>query len=364
MVKFSVIFILIFINLLPVIAGIAYLAGSYRNLISPSDQISALEILISFPYWIGLIIILEAFLYILATDLILFVSRWLTFTPRENWIKWIALDKIGILIFFIIYVPVRTWWDTNKIKVSTFEIAVNGLSPVMYDLNLVLTADVQVDRYTTQNKIDSFIRKVNTLSPDFLFFAGDLVTNGTYYIDKGIEVMCQTQANMERILCIGDHDIWSNAEKISRGLENCGWKFLDDAHHLVEYKSKTILVTGVSYVYSKRISPPKLQQLMESAPDVELKILLVHQPSKMVIDYATKYGYHLLLAGHTHGGQIVFRPFGLTLTPTLIENNMFTGVNNFKGLNVVVTNGLGMSLVPVRYQAQAEIVQLKLIPFE
>jgi predicted MPP superfamily phosphohydrolase len=79
----------------------------------------------------------------------------------------------------------------------------------------------------------------------------------------------------------------------------------------------------------------------------------------MVIEYAAEYGYHVLLAGHTHGGQIIFRPFGFTVTPTQMENDIFTGTYKKDEMSVIVTNGIGVSLVPLRYRAQGEIVQFR-----
>lgn len=352
--------IFLLFNILPIISGIAYLLGQYRNLFFFSDHFSVFDVLILIPYWIGLIIVLETFPYFLASDLFLLISRWFSVSLKTNLVKWIALTKIVLFTFFVIFVSIRVYLDTTKIKLSEYEIPIKNLPPALEELNLVLTADVQVDKYSPEHKIESFKLDIEKLDPDILFFAGDLVTSGTYYIDQGIGVLCDTEAGIARIACVGDHDIWSDAGRIAKGIENCGWEFLDDQHKVLTFKDKKILVTGVSYVYSKRISPPRLKELLESAPEADLKILLVHQPSKMVIAYAAKYGYHILLAGHTHGGQIIFRPFGFTVTPTQMENDIFTGTFKKDDMSVIVTNGIGVSLVPLRYRARGEIVQFKL----
>ena len=352
--------VVLFLNLLPIISGIAYLIGQYQNLFYFSDHFSVFDLLILIPYWVGLIIILEVFPYFLASDLFLLISKWFSISLKVNLVKWIALVKIILLISFFVFVTIRIYLDTTSIKLSEYDIPIKNLAPEFEELNLVLTGDVQVDKYSPEQKIENFKKDIAKLKPDLLFFAGDLVTSGTFYIDQGIEVLCDTRANLGRIACVGDHDIWSDAGRIASGIENCGWDFLDDQHKLIPYRDKTILVTGVSYVYSKRISPPKLKQLMGSAPAADLKILLVHQPSEMVISAAEEYGYHVLLAGHTHGGQIVFRPFGFTITPTQMENNIFTGTFKEKNMSVIITNGIGVSLVPLRYRARGEIVQFRL----
>ena len=316
--------------------------------------------LIVIPYWIGLIIILESFPYILLSDLILLVSRWFSVASKANLVKWIALLKIILFVFFILFVLIRVYLDTTKIKLTEYTVAVKGLSPELESLNFVLTADIQVDQYSPEEKIETFKKDVADLNPDLLFFAGDLVTSGTSFIDEGISVLCDTKARLDRIACVGDHDTWSDAGRIARGIQNCGWNFLDDQHKVIRYKDKKILVTGVSYVYSKRISPSDLKELMGSAPEADLKILLVHQPSEMVMRAAAEHGYDILLAGHTHGGQIIFRPFGLTITPTQTENKIFNGIHKIDDMSVIITNGIGMSLVPLRYRASAEIVQFRL----
>jgi predicted MPP superfamily phosphohydrolase len=360
-VKILIPVIFILLNLLPIISGIAYLVGQYRNLFYFSDQFSVFDLLILIPYWIGFIIVLETFPYFLASDLILLVSRWFSASLKINLTMWIALVKIALITFFVVFVSIRVFLDTTTIKISTYDVAIKNLPPELEELNLILTADVQVDKYTPEQKTANFIQKVKKLEPDILFFAGDLVTSGTYFIEQGIRVLCDTEANIARLACVGDHDIWSDAGRIADGIKNCGWEYLDDQHKVLNYRNNKILVTGISYVYSKRITLPHLKELLGAAPEADLKILIVHQPSKMVIENAAKYGYHVLLAGHTHGGQIIFRPFGFTITPTQMENDIFTGYYKKDNLNVIITNGIGVSLVPIRYRAQGEIVQFRLI---
>ena len=76
------------------------------------------------------------------------------------------------------------------------------------------------------------------------------------------------------------------------------------------------------------------------------------------MEAAERNGYHLLLAGHTHGGQIVHNQFIKAWTPNLFESRYFRGIDHYKNLKVVITNGIGLTLAPVRYHAPAEITQL------
>jgi predicted MPP superfamily phosphohydrolase len=361
LIKYTIISFFIFISLLPPLLGLSYLLGQYGNWFSSADEISILDILFLYPFWLGLLIVLESFPYFLLSDALLFATRWFVKFKSIPWIKWIALLKLVIFIFFFIFVGIRVYLDTRRIVKVCYDIPVANLAPGLETLNLVLSADVQVDPFTPDEKISSYTKLIQSVSPDIHFFAGDLVTSGTRYIDDGLRVLCQTKAGLARIACLGDHDIWADAGRIRDGLVNCGWEFLDDQHHLLTYQGAKILVTGVSFVYSKKISPKKLKDLLDHAPQADLKILLVHQPSEMVISAAARYGYHLLLAGHTHGGQIIIKPFGFSVTPTMFENDFYSGFEYCEGMPVIITSGIGMSIIPLRYRAQAEIVQFRLV---
>ena len=77
---------------------------------------------------------------------------------------------------------------------------------------------------------------------------------------------------------------------------------------------------------------------------------------------AATHGYHLFLAGHTHGGQIVFQPFGIPVTPSRWETEYFRGVTRLGTMLVIVTNGVGLTLAPFRYNARSEVTGITLQP--
>ena len=362
LIKTSIIGWFVFANLLPIILISFYLTGFYDDLFIHSAEFSIWSLLFEYPFWLFLIIIIEILPYFLVSDLLMIIGKRVKSAQMLNWRKWIAIFQIGIFLIFTIFVVFRVYWDTSQIKITSYEIPVKNLPPALEKLNLVLTADIQIDRYTSAAKVARIEEGIRGLNPDLTFFAGDLVTSGTEYIEAGVRVLCNVPPGIGRIACVGDHDYWSNAGRIAQGVRDCGWDFLDNQHKIIEYENYRILVTGVRYVYSKRITPASLRELLSAAPPADLKILLVHQPSQMVIDMATEFGYHLFLAGHTHGGQLVFKPFGMTLTPTQMENSIYTGNHLVDKMNVIVSDGMGMSLVPLRYRAQAEIVKIKLVP--
>ena len=103
-----------------------------------------------------------------------------------------------------------------------------------------------------------------------------------------------------------------------------------------------------------------LENALKNQPPNELRVLVAHQPAMPLVAAARANGIDLVLAGHTHGGQIVFRPFGIPITPSRFETRYVSGLYHAGATAVVVTNGVGFTLTPVRYQAPAEVTTITL----
>ena len=85
-----------------------------------------------------------------------------------------------------------------------------------------------------------------------------------------------------------------------------------------------------------------------------------HQPKRRLIEQAEANGYDLFLAGHTHGGQIVF-PFPFyNLSGSRLETNYVNGLYDYKSIKVAITSGLGVSIAPIRYNATPNIISIRL----
>ncbi len=348
------------VNLLPFIILISHSGNNFANFFLFSQKLQTADYLLNYPFWIFQIIIIEILSYFLLLDVIHIYLKKRKSGGSKKQFKKLAILKVGFFLFFLLYVTIRVYIDTNTIKITHHVVEINNLPEQLQELSLVLTGDIQVDRYTQEKKITRFQNQIEKTDPDLIFFAGDIVTSGGFFIPKAVQALCDIQAKSGRIACLGDHDLWSDSSKIATGLKKCGWEFLDNKHHIITYKEVRILITGITYVYDERISEQKLNLILSAAPEADLKILLVHQPAYILKQAAQKYGYNLLLAGHTHGGQVVFKPFGIPLTPTQIESPIYTGFHKQGDLNIIVTNGIGLTMWPIRYQAPGEIVKINL----
>ncbi len=354
---FAIVLLLI---LFPILILLHFVSGNVQDFFVFQSQLHWQDYVFLYPFWLGLIVLIEILPYYLVIDGIHLSFR-ITKSPYlKYWVKWGSILQICMALFFIFFVGIKSYLDTNKLETKQYKVPIEKLPEGLNDISLVLFGDVQVDRYTQGKDLTDLKNHLQKANGDLLFFAGDLVTYGEEFIDQGLNLLCGLDANLGKFNCLGDHDHWANPERITSGLENCGWNFLKNQHHLISHNNHKILVTGIVFIYSRRLSTAHLERLLGSAPTADLKILLVHQPAKKVVRIAKKYGYHLVLAGHTHGGQIVFKPFGYSLTPSRFENEHFSGYKKDGEIALIVTNGIGLTLAPLRYNARAEISKINL----
>ena len=135
----------------------------------------------------------------------------------------------------------------------------------------------------------------------------------------------------------------------------------DNKRQTLAIDNAKIGITFATESYSKRISPGKLDSLAVNNKPDDLNIMLIHQPSNIVVNESVKRGYDLILAGHTHGGQETFLfPF-LNLTPTMVETMRIKGDFDLGKTMLVICPGLGMSIAPVRYNSTPgiEVIDIK-----
>jgi predicted MPP superfamily phosphohydrolase len=160
---------------------------------------------------------------------------------------------------------------------------------------------------------------------------------------------------------VGDHDIFSNKTRVLNALRINGIHVIEDSSIIVETEKGSIEVTGITYTYPQRPTDSSLAKLVVGRNGV-YRILLCHQPAERLVSFASKQGYNLYVAGHTHGGGLAFGIPGLFLVaPASFETRFVSGLYHNANMQVSVTNGLGLTLAPIRFNAPAEITLLILV---
>ncbi len=184
-----------------------------------------------------------------------------------------------------------------------------------------------------------------------MLFSGDLVTRGTQHVEEGVACLAMMNPRKGIFGCLDDHDIWSAPKRVADGLAAIGVKQVEGGRGIV-----VVGVTVITNVYSSR--PDLVSET--NGPEGDLVIMLTHQPSLNIVEFASESGYDLVLSGHTHEGQIGLNWFGYRLNSSSFETPYVSGFYRIGQTLLSVTNGLGLTLAPFRYLAPAEITLVEL----
>ncbi|HEX8934843.1 MAG TPA: metallophosphoesterase [Pseudonocardiaceae bacterium] len=141
-----------------------------------------------------------------------------------------------------------------------------------------------------------------------------------------------------------------------------GWVDLTNARHQLTVAGRRVAAAGVDDPHLRR---DRYQRITGRAdPAADLRLGLTHSPEPRVLDAFATDGYDLVLAGHTHGGQLRLPGYGAIVTNCGLDRSRARGVSRW-GVHtwLHVSAGLGTSpYAPVRFACPPEASLLTLVP--
>ena len=148
-------------------------------------------------------------------------------------------------------------------------------------------------------------------------------------------------------------------------LARAGWRDLTNTRDSVEAAGRTVALVGVDDPHLDRdrfpVRPPEVVASAEApVPTPELRIGVTHAPYVRVLEAMRADGCDLILAGHTHGGQVCLPGGRAILSHDPLPKRFAKGVHQFDQTWLCVPRGLGFSAHAVRAFCPAEVIELTL----
>lgn len=275
-------------------------------------------------------------------------------------------NKRFIIIFSIIIIlSLFFLWQNNDIVVTK----INHSNPKIPDefkgYKIAHISDLHNKRFGKNQK--RLLNKIRKTSPDIIVITGDLIDRRKYNLDTAMTFIDGAIEICPAYYVSGNHEAWSGDYKnIKKELLNSNVKILDDEKVQITRDNSSIEILGLSdpdfltsdYIDGTDLS--KLEKGLETmSNDSTFQILLCHRPELFSI-YQDK-NIDLIFAGHAHGGQ--FRlPFagGLVAPDQGLFPKYTSGAYEENGSTLVVSRGLGNSIIPIRIFNRPEIIVLTL----
>jgi predicted MPP superfamily phosphohydrolase len=152
-------------------------------------------------------------------------------------------------------------------------------------------------------------------------------------------------------------------EDLREVLVGAGWVDLNNARTVLKAGGRTIETVGVDDPHIGRDDYPSVSGPVDPAAD--LRLALTHTPEPALLDLMAADGFELLLAGHTHGGQVCVPGIGALVTNCGLDRRMARGLHRWPDSEawLHVSAGLGTHpTAPVRFACPPEASILTLIP--
>ncbi|MBF8249111.1 MAG: Metallophos domain-containing protein [Bacteroidetes bacterium] len=359
--KWSIIAAYGYLHLLPILFALSFFVGGRGVTLAFTGENRWVDFFIVYPFWVTLVVNIQAALLFSPTDLSKLVFRKFYKQSRDRWRDVESKTVLATFGFILAYTVITIVFNTWTVRLSEKSIALPPQFSGLDGLRIAQISDVQGDGRTSEEDLRDYVKRVNDLHPDLILFGGDIVTSGEKYIESTAAILGELRAKYGIFAAVGDHDIFSNRTRVVYALTSNGIQVIEDSSIVLQTEKGPIEITGITYTYRQRPDEASLAKAMNGNSGA-YKILLCHQPAEPLVKVASQKGYNLYVAGHTHGGGLAFGIPGLFLVaPASFESRYVSGLYHNDNLQVSVTNGLGLTLAPIRFNAPAEITLLTLV---
>lgn len=266
----------------------------------------------------------------------------------------IFLKILSIVIFILtIFSLYARFIGTKGLVVKEYKIVNEKFVDNFYGLKIVHLSDLHYGETTNKQDLEVIIDKINLLKPDIVVFTGDLYSNSLEEDAKNelISTLKNIKANIKKYAIKGNHDDddWDDIMK------ECDFTNLNNKIDIIyNNNGSSLLIAGINTNEDIQESIEKVNNYLEPNPEDEnpqsnqniiYKILLLHEPDKILeFDYNQ---YDLILAGHSHNGQIRLPFIGALYTP-VGSKKYYDEYYDLGNTKLYISSGIGTSKLKLR----------------
>jgi predicted MPP superfamily phosphohydrolase len=251
----------------------------------------------------------------------------------------------------------------RRLWVNAFDVAVPGLDPRLDGIRIAQISDVHLGPYMPPERIAGYVARVNALEPDCIVITGD-ITDGLTHADETFPELAKLAAPLGVFAILGNHDFYAGADDVAATLaRHTNFHVLRDAVAPVDRDGAQLYVIGLDdrgMDWARGVRHcDELEAMVAALPPGAPTILLTHRPDLFV--HAARLGIPLVLAGHTHGGQLAL-PWRGGRKPSLAHfMTRFPRGTYRQGRSTLHVNlGLGVTGQPIRLASPREITVIRL----
>ena len=270
-----------------------------------------------------------------------------------------------VALIFLLALIIWTAWANTALELNTFTITSKRLPNAFNGYRIAHISDLHNTEIGDGN--ERLLELLEISKPDIIAITGDIVDSRNTDIDTALLFAKEAVKIAPCYFVTGNHEARVlEYTALKENLTELGIVVLEDERIEIEKSGETISFLGVDdpcfqadYLFgdSESVMKSKLQKL--TSENSSYTILLSHRPE--LFDVYAESGLDLVLSGHAHGGQ--FRlPFigGLVAPNQGFFPKYDAGVYTEENTHMIVSRGIGNSILPFRFNNRPEVVLINL----
>lgn len=256
-------------------------------------------------------------------------------------LKWKII--FSIILFIIGLLLYMRFISTSGIKIREYKVVNKNLSS-FYGFKIAHFTDLHYGMTVDEDKLIYLVELINKTKPDIVIFTGDLVDRHTKVTDEVSKILVSNLSNIESVY--GKYYVKGNHDKVNKSYDSImtdsGFKNLSSYDVIYSKDNKSIFISGVDVDESLNSETKETLNLN----NYDYKIFALHYPDK--IDDILKYNFDLVLAGHSHNGQVRLPIIGKIVTP-INAKKYYDEYYKIDNTNLYISGGIGNSTINLRF---------------
>jgi len=264
---------------------------------------------------------------------------------RRRFLKRLAWAGAGVLAAGL---GLDAACERHWLQVTRPRIAIPGLPAALDGLSICHVTDIHHGPYLGLDRVKAVIDLVLRLAADLVVITGDMVHKSPKYIDPVWRELSRLRAPLGVFCVMGNHDHWEGIEHSRWAAQQAGIPELNNRGLSISRRGGRLWLAGVGDLYE---DDQLLDQALTGIGQHEPALLLSHNPDYG--DEVTDPRVKLILAGHSHGGQIVLPLIGPLVVPC--KHKYAMGLVKTEVTQVYISRGVGMAILPIRMNCRPEL---------
>lgn len=249
----------------------------------------------------------------------------------------------------------------QKVRIPEIDMHFDNLPQNLEGFRILHLSDLHMGYYFQLDDLEALLTRLESYAIDMILITGDL-SDDLNQLPDALKMISQFPSKNPKIISIGNHEYFRGPDAFFREVSKSSIPLLLNTGHTIQINETPVYFGGADdpvrlnadireFIYQTTA------KAMQNARQDDFKILLSHRP--IALERASEFDIDLILAGHTHGGQIGFN--GRSVFEERLKNERFLwGKYQMGKTRMYTSSGVGHWL-PFRIgcPAEAPIIVLK-----